>query len=251
MVEIGRDTLFKLFKTAEVPQNKSWLRQWSPTGIVLTRGATQTPGDVIDDPLLRGYLTQLEDDGIVVEIDDGYLLSWDSLYTALDRPVYNPLRDILKIPLFTDARPILNSSHSLTDRDFSIALAGWQRNDGTRFDGQLIGPLMDEGDRKFLMLPQHWALFKEVVTFSRRSDDEREDLVHRQTWGRIRKLAVEAGALLDDFLYRSVVLTPEKLQIRLRRSDSVKDDRVIEIEPGFEGAPPGLARDFRSGSRSP
>lgn len=244
MVEIGRDALFSLFKKAEDSQNKSWRRQWSAAGIVLTQEAAQRPGDVCDDPLLCGYLTQLKDDGFAEEIDDGYMMSWDSLYTALDQPAYQPLRDILNLPVFTDTRPVLSSSHSLTDRDFSIAIAGWQRNDGTWFDGQLVGPLMDGDDRKFLMRPQHWALFKEVVSFSRRSDGERDDLVHRQTWGRIRKLALEAGALLDDFLYRSVVFTPEKLQIGLRRSDSVKDDRVIEVEPSFEGAPPGWIETF-------
>lgn len=250
-MEIGRDALFTLFKNAKAPQSKSWVRQWVTAGIVLTQGVAQTPGDVSDDPLLCGYLTQLQDDGLAEEIEDGYLLSWDSLYKALDSPTYQPLRDILSLPTFVDARPILSSSHSLTDQDFSIALAGWQRNDGTRFDGPLVGPLMDEGDRKSLMRPQHWALFKEVVSFSRRSHSERDDLVHRQAWGRIRKLALEAGALLDDFLYRSVVLTPEKLEIQLRRSDSVKDDRVVEIAPGFEGSPPGwieafdLAREVR------
>ena len=48
---------------------------------------------------------------------------------------------------------------------------------------------------------------------------------------------LESNALLDDFLYRSVVLTPEKLEIGLRRSAGSTDDRVIEIEPGFAGAP--------------
>jgi hypothetical protein len=83
-----------------------------------------------------------------------------------------------------------------------------------------------------------------VVSFARRPDAERDDLVHRQAWGRIRKLAFEAGARLDDFLYRSVVLTPEKLHIGLRRSEAVKDDQVIEIEPGFEGAPAGWLEAF-------
>ncbi len=97
VVEIRGEELFKLFKKAEAPPSKSWRRQWSPAGVVLTRGAAQTPGDVIDNPLLVGYLTQLEDDGLAVETDDGYLLGWDSLYMALGRSAYSGLRDLLTV----------------------------------------------------------------------------------------------------------------------------------------------------------
>jgi hypothetical protein len=118
-----------------------------------------------------------------------------------------------------------------------VAIAGWQAEDGATFDCELVGPLMTSDERVELMRPEQWQLFKEVVGFARRAPDERNDLAHRQAWGRIRKLALESRARLDDFLYRSVVLTPEKLEIGLRRSEDVADDRVIEIEPGFAGAP--------------
>ncbi|MBK8379822.1 MAG: hypothetical protein IPL14_18475 [Nitrospira sp.] len=210
----------------------------------MTQGAAQTPGDVSDDPLLCGYLTPTAGRWTCGR-DRGWLLAELGLAVqGAGRPAYQPLRDIPESSAICGCTAYFEQQ-SLTHRPrFSIALAGWQRNDGTRFDGQLVGPLMDAGDRKFLMRPQHWGLFKEVVSFSRRSDGERDDLAHRQTWGRIRKLALEAGALLDDFLYRSVVLTPEKLQIQLRRSDSVKDDRVVEIAPDFEGSPPGWIETF-------
>ena len=51
-----------------------------------------------------------------------------------------------------------------------------------------------------LMRPEQWKLFKEVISFARRPAEEHNDLAHRQAWGRIRKLAFEAGAHLDDFL---------------------------------------------------
>lgn len=230
--------MFKLFKKAETPKDTTWRRQWSSAGVVVTSDASKKGGLVVDSPMLSGYLTQLADDGLAVETDEGFLLGWDSLYTALDSPAYAALRQLLDLPKFTEARPALRSSHSLTDREFSIAVAGWHRDDGGEVEGQVTGPLLDEGSKQSLMSPQQWALFKEVVAFSRRPEAERDDLVHRQAWGRIRKLALDAGARLDDFLHRSVVLTPERLQIGLRRSTSVADDRVIEVEPGFECAPP-------------
>ena len=238
--------MFKLFKraTADSSNTTNWRRQWSPAGVLVAAGSAKVGGANIDSPMLVGFLTQLADDGLVVEAEDGFLLGWDSLYSALSQPCYAALHEVLQLPTFTQARPALRSSQSLTDRDFSIAIAGWHLDDGAEVSGELTGPLLDDGVRQYLMRPQQWALFKEVVAFARRPETERDDLVHRQAWGRIRKLAVGADARLDDFLFRSVVLTPEKLQIGLRRSDAVKDDRVIEIEPGFEGAPTGWLEAF-------
>ena len=99
------------------------------------------------------------------------------------------------------------------------------------------GPVLKRDAVIELMRPVQWQLVREVVGFARRTADKRGDLSHRQAWGRIRKLALAADARLDDFLYRSVVLTPEKLEIGLRRSVDVADDNAIEIEPGFAGAP--------------
>ena len=157
-----------------------------------------------------------------------------------DSPSYTALSDVLHIPALTGSSPTLHSIGSLTDRDFSIAMGDWSSNSGG-VSGVEIGPILKLGDSQFLMRQQQWALFKEVVAFARRGDDERDDLFHRQAWGRIRRLALVADARLDDFLFRSVVLTPERLQIGLRRSDAVLDDRVIEVEPMFEDAPAGLS----------
>lgn len=228
--------VFKLFRRAEEPNDDTWRRHWSPAGVRISN-ALKSGGVAIDAPLVGGFLTQLADDGLAVEVEDGYLLGWDGLYTALGDPAYAQLPELFRLPSFTDAHPALQSSHSLTDRDFSIAITGWIKEDGAMVDGDLVGPVLNDGARQSLLTQQQWSLFKAVVSFARRPDTERDDLSHRQAWGRIRKLALDAGARLDDFLYRSVVLSPEKLQIGLRRSDAVADDRVIEIEPGFEGAP--------------
>ncbi|MGZ8340264.1 MAG: SNF2-related protein [Telluria sp.] len=238
--------MFKMFKQVrtESVNPTAWRRQWSPAGVLVAPDSSTVGGAHIDSPLLAGFMTQLADDGLAVETEEGFLLGWDSLYSAMSQPSYAALQELLQLPAFTQARPALRSSQSLTDRDFSIAIAGWYFEDGAEVGGELTSPLLDDGAQQSLMHPQQWALFKEVVAFARRSDAERDDLVHRQYWGRIRKLAMEASARLDDFLYRSVVLTPEKLHIGLRRSDAVTDDQVIEIEPGFEGAPAGWLEAF-------
>ncbi|MFL9977357.1 SNF2-related protein [Paraburkholderia graminis] len=228
--------MFKLFKQAKAQDVANWKRQWSDRGIVLTR-QIEGPGATVDGDLVGGYLTQLTDDGLANPVEDGFALDWQSVYEILERQDYGQLRDVLRIPPSTDFRPYLRSGHSLVDREFGIAVDGWRVDGGREFQGTLTGPVMSEGTAETLMRPAQWKLFKAVVAFSRRGDEDRSDLANRQGWGRIRKLALEAEAGLDDFLYRSVVLSPEKLNIGLRRSVEVADDHVVEIEPSFDGAP--------------
>lgn len=236
--------MLKLFKRSKVSSNTSkWSRLWSSSGVVLSRIASQ--GSVqIENPLVEGYLTQLVDDGLVLETEDGFLLGWDAMYTAIGRPEYTTLSELLTLPPHTAARQLLRSNNSLTDRDFSMALAGWQSHEGRAYQWEMTGPIMSRDERIEMMSSEQWQLLKEVIGFARRNEDERDDLFHRQAWGRIRSLALAANALLDDFLYRSVVLAPEKLEIGLRHSDAVTDDRVVEIEPGFVGAPSGWLEAF-------
>ena len=228
--------MFKLFKRSGGDTNANWRRLWSQTGLVLSRGVGQG-GVPLQNPMVDGFLTQLSDDGLAVETPDGYVIGWDALFDAMSQPGYASLTDALLVPRATDAKPSLRSSNSLTDDNFSIVLAGWHSEDGAAFDCKLMGALMTYDDREELMRPEQWGLFKEILSFARRPAEEHNDLAHRQAWGRIRKLAQQAGARMDDFLYRSVVLTPETLEIGLRRSDVVGDDQVVEIEPRFEGAP--------------
>lgn len=228
--------MFQLFRRAGSPNAARWMRRWSSSGAELVRGGA-VDGTHLQSPEVEGYLTQLADDGFSVNTEEGYLLGWDALYTAMSQPAYASLPEVLSLPPLTRATPALRSTGSLTDESFSIVVASWRQEGAGAFDCELVGPLMTIDNSIELMRPLQWSLFKEVVAFARRPPEEHNDLAHRQAWGRIRKLAVQAGALLDDFLCRSVVLTPEKLEIGLRRSDTVGDDHVVEIEPGFEGAP--------------
>jgi len=229
--------MFKLFKRGDSSAGDStWTRSWSAAGVEIS-SETGKGGARVDGPLVGGFLTQLFDDGLAVETPGGYLVGWDALYSALSQPAYAALPELLALPRVTERRPSLRSHGSLTDPDFAVAISAWQGADGLPVELELVGPVLSAEDFTELMRPEQWRLYKEVVSFARRSADERTDLSHRQAWGRIRKLALDANARLDDFLFRSVVLTPEKLEIGLRRSDAVADDRVIEIEPGFAGAP--------------
>ena len=177
--------MFKLFKQEKSDQAKStgWRRHWSPAGVLVATGSSKFGSTNIDSPLLAGFMTQLVDDGLAIETEEGFLLGWDSLYLAIGQPSYAALQEQLQLPAFTQARPALRSSQSLADPDFSIAIAGWHLDDGAEVSGEVTGPLLDDGVKQSLMHQQQWALFKEVVAFARRPEVERDDLVHRQAWG--------------------------------------------------------------------
>ena len=233
--------MFKLFQKAEPTPAGQWRRTWNPDGLVLSLTA---PGTHLSDPLLPAYLAQLRDDGYAVEAGQDLSVAWDALYDALQSPGYADLPQAFGLPSWTRTRPVLRSTNSLIDTDFSIAIAGWQGDGGSVHEFDSVGPVLTNDDAVALMTPAQWQLFREVIAFARRSPEERCDLVHRQAWGRIRKLAVAADARLDDFLRRSVVLTPERLEFGLRKSAQIAGDNVVEIEPSFPGAPPDWLERF-------
>ncbi|MGE4450774.1 SNF2-related protein [Castellaniella sp.] len=224
--------VFKLFKKSD-SDTARWQRALSAEGILVS----QAPGGVpLASPFLAGYLAQLIDDGLATESEQHVRITWDAIYAAMQRPDYADLESILALPPFTTKRPVLQSRNALTDENFSILLTGWQDSSGRTHDIRMAGSVLPSSDGEELMQPVHWLLIKEVITFSRRLPEARNDTGHRLAWGKIRTLAIEADARLDDFLRRSVVLTPERLQLGLRKT-TIADDNIIEISPSFEGAP--------------
>ena len=233
--------MFRFFKKAKTVPTSEWRRSWTADGVTLSRNSS---GDALTDSMLPAYLAQLQDDGYAIEKDGDFLIGWDSLYEAIQSPGYAELPQVLSLPGMTQTRPILRSANSLADSNFSIAIAGWQGENGSKPDYQAVGAVLMRDDLVELMQPAQWQLFSEVVRFAKRLPDERGDLDHRQAWGRIRTLALAAQARLDDFLRRCVVLTPERLEIGMRKSAPLAGDSVIEIEPGFTGAPPDWLERF-------
>ena len=240
--------MLKFFKkSATVSQG--WCRTWSCDGIMLENSDGRKKNETIIEPVLvSGFLTQLLDDGLAIESGSGFLLGWDELYMARAQACYDEFIAALALPPVTQLQIGLSSRNALTDTDFSIAIHGWRDAGTPVLDCKSTGAMIYHADGVEIMQPQQWQLVKEVVTFSQRTKAQRDDNTHRQSWGRIRRLALTANAYFDDFLHRSVVLTPEKLEISLRRSEHVGSDRVIEIEPGFPDAPADWLEQF---DRSP
>ena len=223
-------------------QSSPWRMTTSEKGVHLS---TVGEGVRLTSQMLDGYIAQLIDDGFALEAADGIDLPWESIYAALASPGYTDLQALLGLPGFTDLVPCLRSTGSLTDENFAISVSGWIKATGQPRSLDLSGALIGSGQSQALLRPEHWALVGDVIRFAHRSSSERTDAFQRAAWGRIRRLASSAGAHLDDFLDRTVVLTPDRLDFDLRKSTAVTGT-VVEVSPRFEGAPANWLERFDS-----
>jgi hypothetical protein len=72
--------------------------------------------------------------------------------------------------------------------------------------------------------------------FHARPPSERTPRSNQEQWAQIRSDAVTAGGSFSDFLKKSIVLTPDMLKIGLSHT-GVGETSVVEVAPGFDGAP--------------
>ena len=192
---------------------------------------------LFDSPTIArsAYLAQLAEIGLIVPKDNAYFLSWQSFYELADDAEHSDSLSLLGQPPWSEARPALSSSGALTDSKFQIYLDGWRNPNGTPLHAayRVQGGLLEIGGQKTLMRQPVWALVDAVIRFASLPSSERTIEVNYQSWGRIRRLALAAGANLDDFLTKTIVLTPETLNLELERLE----DAAIRVTPTFQHAP--------------
>ncbi len=229
-------SVLSLFKKATSSEPKQlWYRAVSEVGVTLSRRVID--GEAFHPVGLGSVIRQLLDDGLAEESEDGFLLPWDRLFEALSLQEYEGLSDTLELPAKTGLRPKLSSRGALVDESFSVSLGPWIDDEGQDISPDYRGASLRIGGRSELMTAEQWALYKAVRIFAQRSSEHRTEGEQRLAWGRIRRHALAAQAILDDFLVKTVVLTPERLDLSFRKSSAVVDDTVVEVLPGFEDAP--------------
>ena len=225
------------------------LRGFNSDGVVLARVGGRLPADAIDPRTvdacgLEGLLVQLEDDGMAIAQDDTTVVPWDQLFALLEDPAYVGSADLLALPARVTWVPSLKSFGSLADRDFGIIVADWQDPSGGRLrDVRVCGAIAQSGQELRLLSRPVWETLARVARFQTRADTERDDVSQRSQWAQIRRLAIAGGVRLDGFLFKNVILTPEKLDIGLRKSET-GGMRVVEVIPSFAGAPPDWVEHF-------
>ncbi len=228
-------SIYSLFRRGQEDRTPQWHVRESADGIVVSTKAND--GRPLDRAsLLGGWLSQLEDEGFAIPTQEGFSLTWGALYELSRNEQHCAAIEMLSLPKAVEAVPILCSRGSLEDESFSIALDGWRIGGASVQDACLDGAILSHHGNRWLLAPEAWAVVAEILRFARRPPEERNGQAQRLAWGRIRRLAMDAKANLDAFLHKTVVLTPEKLAIGIRKV-KVGDDTVIEVQPSFDGAP--------------
>lgn len=194
-------------------------------------------------------LYQLEDEGYAENTQDGYRIAWDQIYRMLDSVDYPNASELFDLPPISQAKPSIGSYGSLIDTDFSIYLSDWLAPDRKPISNVTLAGGLVEFDGQSWLLPQSvWRLLDGVQKFRERSTENRNGDAQRLAYAQIRAAALEAGAVLDNFLVNTIVLTPEKLNLQLRMADQMAT-MVVEVIPGFDGAPHEWIANFDKFSR--
>jgi Holliday junction resolvase len=183
-------------------------------------------------------LAQLEDQGLAQREGESLVVPWPDIYTLLAAPDAAATAALLELPAIEAWKPVLASRNTLTDAQFSVVITGWMTPEGqaVREEMRLAGALLESGTRRALLAPAVWETVEAVRIFYNRPTSDRIPDANRRGWGHIRSRALTAGAVLDNFLSHTVVLTPERLRLRLRKGADV-GDALVEVIPGFEDEP--------------
>lgn len=188
---------------------------------------------------LAAFLLQIEDEGFANIRDDEVFLPWGEVFRLMESPDHADAFGLLGLPMVEPWRPSLGSAGSLTDPQFSIHLAGWKNPDGgsPKGDALVEGAVLRVDGRSVLLTRSAWETVEEVFEFRRQKQSSESGAdFNRRAWARVRAKAVAAAADMTDFLAKTVVLTPERLDIGLRKAGGSAGN-VVEVTPGFEGQP--------------
>ena len=187
---------------------------------------------------LGARLAQIYLDGFGERRDAEFLLSWKDVYAVLKHPELGAYREALHIPMDTQARPTLASHGALMDPDFAVLLDEWVDTTGRRVQPapKLQGRVLAAGGVNALLPEPVHLLLEEVERFHATPAADRTLAFKEQLFGRLRKLATCNGCPVSDYVARTIVLTPEKLRLRMERRGE-GESKVLEVFPGFDDAP--------------
>ena len=196
------------------------------------------PGSYPQDVDLVLLLRQLDEEGFASMVDGSAFLDWDAVYQLASSSAYTEAVSILKLPPHQAWRPILSSNGGLADSEFSVRIEGWVSPSGERIPGavDLCGAVLSRNGSDSLLPEAAWRTVEAVASMRSQREANRTHVQNKQDWSRVRRLALSAGAELSGFLSKTIVLTPERIDIEMRKGGEDAPD-MVEILPGFTGAP--------------
>lgn len=220
------------------PSSDSVKLQYDETGIVYPY---QSPPKNDAD----FYWESLADEELVYLLDENYILSWEELFQILQDPEHESVRHLLNLPPISFLKPMIRSEGGFSDSDFRVILEGWcdQKNVKSRSITKRVGAILNIDNQNYLLEENTWKLLEKIKEFSRLTD--KNESINKRYWAQIRSLANKSSANLDEFLRKTIVLDPAKLQLNLRKN-LINTDSVVEIQPVFDDAPDNWIKIFDS-----
>lgn len=192
---------------------------------------------------LAAYLDQLFEEDFASQLSDRWLLPWDSLYQLLDDSEHASSVQLLGLPPLSKLQPQLASQGSLAEAGFKVFQTWRDPVGGAPVEVERCGAVVRCAGG-FELLPRDvWELLHAVRALHAAQQESPGEITNQLGWSNIRKLAKRAGAGMDGFLDKTVVVKPNSLKLNPRKK-MVGDTPVIELDVAFEGQPSNWLASF-------
>lgn len=199
------------------------------------------------DKMLALFLSRLEEEGIASAAIESLLIPWENLYLLLSDDTEQASCNMLGLPPTSPHIPVLSSQGAFSDGSFKIAIA-WKSAQNNAVMSR-NGGIIYENNTAYFLPVSAWHLAEAVRHFARLTDTERTHHRNEREWSRIRKLAMKSHAICDDFLERTIIVTPEKLHLNMRKV-AIQGEQIVELMPTIEGVDPKLWLDSFDGYKT-
>lgn len=195
---------------------------------------------------LAAYLDQLFEEDLASQLNDRWLLPWESIYQLLADPEHEISLPLLGLPPIAEVQPQLASQGALSDTDFKVFVQGWwDMATGEAIRVERTGAVFQRAGSPALLPCAVWKLLEAVRELGLAQQQSPGEATNQIGWARIRKLARQADAKLDGFLDKTAVIRPEQLRLRPRKA-VVAGTPVIELDVSFEGQPSNWPASFEA-----
>src|SRR5665213_170274 len=200
-------------------------------------GWLAVPARFRSDSELVLLLGQLEDEGFAEQNTNGMVLRWPEFYKIAGSADYREGVELMRLPPVESWRPSLVSRGTLTDTDFSVVIEKWLDPEGRTPMGNvdINGAVITSAARSSILPESVWRVLEAVASLRSRPASMRGVDANRRAWADIRSHAALVADMAD-FLRKTVVLTPERLSIGMRKTE-VAGAKIVEVLPGFTGEP--------------
>ena len=192
---------------------------------------------------LAAYLDQLFEEDLASQLSDRWLLPWDSLYQLIDDPEHASSLQLLGLPPLSTLHPQLASQGSLAEAGFKVFLTWRDPAGGAAVEVERCGGVVRTADGVELLPRAVWELLQAVRALHAAQQKLPGETTNQLGWSNIRKLAKRAGAGMDGFLDKTVVVKPQSLKLNPRKR-MVGTTPVIELDVAFDGQPSNWLASF-------